>query len=170
MAAPRVYVAVIGPGQADPEAERAALRVGELLARAGAVVVCGGLGGVMEAACRGAEAAGGTSLAILPGESRAAANPHATLAIPSGMGEARNVLVVRSADAVVAVGGGFGTLSELALALKLGKPVVGLGTWELARAGERVPIPEAATPEEAVAVALSAAQRPEGDARGRRIP
>jgi uncharacterized protein (TIGR00725 family) len=95
------------------------------------VVVCGGLGGVMEAACRGAKDAGGTTVGILPGSDRAAANPFVDVAIPTGLGEARNALVVRAADALIAVGGGYGTLSEIALALKAGKPVVGVGTWDI---------------------------------------
>ena len=85
----------------------------------------------MEAACRGAAGAGGTSVGILPGSDRVAANPHVTVAIPTGLGEARNALVVRAADALIAVEGGWGTLSEIALALKAGKPVVGIGSWEL---------------------------------------
>ena len=94
-------------------------------------MVCGGLGGAMEAACRGAKAEGGTTVGILPGGDRSAANPYVDVAVPTGLGEARNALVVRAADAVIAVAGGYGTLSEIALALSAGKPVVGLGTWEL---------------------------------------
>ena len=101
-------------------------RSGRELARAGAVLVCGGLGGAMEAACRGAKAEGGTTLGILPGADRAAANPYVDVAVATGLGEARNALVVRAADAVIAVAGGYGTLSEIALALRAGKPVVGL--------------------------------------------
>jgi uncharacterized protein (TIGR00725 family) len=93
--------------------------------------VCGGLGGVMEAACRGAAGAGGTTLGLLPGTDRHDANPHVSVAVATGLGEGRNALVVRAADAVVAIGGGYGTLSEIALALKAGKPVIGLGTWEI---------------------------------------
>jgi uncharacterized protein (TIGR00725 family) len=95
------------------------------------VLVTGGLGGVMEAACRGARKAGGTTIGILPGTDRSAANPHVSVAIATGLGEARNALVVRSADAVIAIGGAYGTLSEIAFALKAGKRVVGLGTWEI---------------------------------------
>jgi uncharacterized protein (TIGR00725 family) len=95
------------------------------------VLVCGGLGGVMEAACTGAKGGGGTTIGILPGTDRAAANPFVDFAIPTGLGEARNALVVRAADALIAIGGGYGTLSEIAFALKAGKPVVGLGTWEI---------------------------------------
>src|SRR3954469_23483518 len=127
------YVAVVGPGEAEPDEIAAAERVGAELARGGAVVVCGGLGGVMEAACRGAKNAGGTTLGILPGSDRAAANDWVDVAVPTGLGEARNALVVRAADSVVAVAGGYGTLSEIALALKAGKTVVGVGTWELGR-------------------------------------
>ena len=107
----------------------------------GAVVVCGGLGGVMEAVCRGAQGAGGRTVGILPGDDRHQANPYVDVAVATGLGEARNVVVVRTADVVVAVGGEFGTLSEIALAIKLGKPVVGLGTWRLRQPeGRRVPI------------------------------
>jgi uncharacterized protein (TIGR00725 family) len=131
-----LHVAVIGPGDAAAKELADAEEVGRVLAEAGAVVVCGGLGGVMEAACRGARSAGGLTLGILPGRDRGEANEFVEVAVPTGLGEARNALVVRSADAVVAVGGAYGTLSEIALALKGGTPVVGLRTWELARGGE----------------------------------
>ena len=119
-------VAVVGAGRATPEDETAAHRIGLGLARAGATLVCGGLGGVMAAACAGAREADGTTIGILPGTDRRDANPHVTVAVPTGLGEARNALVVRAADAVVAVGGAYGTLSEIAFALKAGVPVVGL--------------------------------------------
>jgi hypothetical protein len=153
-----VYVAVIGPDSAD-EGELAASReVGEGLARAGAVLVCGGLGGVMEATCRGAREAGGVTVGVLPGETRAAANPWVQIAIPTGLGELRNGLVVRAADALIAVGGAYGTLSEIALALKTGRPVFGLNTWELARGGEPDSgIVTVSSPSEAVDQALGAA-------------
>jgi uncharacterized protein (TIGR00725 family) len=138
MAAGGPYVAVVGGSVADGRVDEAAEAVGRGLARRGAIVVCGGLGGVMEAACRGARAEGGTTLGILPGTDRADANPFVDVAVPTGMGETRNALVVRAADALIAVAGEFGTLSEIALALCLGKPVVGLWTWELARAGREV--------------------------------
>jgi len=125
------YVAVVGPGEASPDELHAAEEVGAGLAEAGAVVVTGGLGGVMEAACRGARSRRGRTLGILPGDDRDAANGWVEIAVATGLGELRNGLVVRAADAVVAIGGGHGTLSELALALKLGRPVVGLGTWEV---------------------------------------
>lgn len=126
-----IQVAVVGAANAPEEQCDLAEQVGLELAGAGAVIVCGGLGGVMEAACRGAKTAGGTTIGILPGNDREDANRWVDLAIPTGMGEGRNVLVVRASDAVIAVGGEFGTLSEIALALKLGKPVVGLGTWPI---------------------------------------
>jgi uncharacterized protein (TIGR00725 family) len=110
-------------------------------------VVCGGLGGVMEAACRGAKAGGGTTLGILPGSDRSAANEFVDVAVATGLGEARNALVVRAADALVAVGGAYGTLSEIALALKAGKRVAGVGTWEIEgveQAGDPVAAVEAA--------------------------
>ncbi len=125
------YVAVVGPGAATPDQSDAAEQVGRRLAEAGAIVVCGGLGGVMEAACRGAASAGGTTIGLLPGAERDAANAWVRVAIPTGLGELRNGLIVRSADAVIAVGGAYGTLSEVALALKTGVPVIGLGTWPI---------------------------------------
>jgi uncharacterized protein (TIGR00725 family) len=152
-------VAVVGGGEADEDTCRAAEAVGRGLARRGAVVVCGGLGGVMEAACRGAKAEGGTTVGILPGLQRAAANPFVDVALPTGLGEARNTLVVRAADALVAVAGEFGTLSEIAFALRLGVPVVGLRTWELAKAGRPVnAIVRVDDPDEAAARALELAR------------
>jgi len=145
------YVAVVGAGD-DVEARllAAAEAVGAELARRGAVVVTGGLGGVMEAACRGARSADGTTLGILPGDDRAAANAFVSIAVATGLGELRNGLVVRCADAVVAIAGGYGTLSEIALALKAGKPVVGIATWEIEA------VRAAADASEAVALALGA--------------
>jgi uncharacterized protein (TIGR00725 family) len=136
-------VAVVGPGDASPEELHAAEEIGAGLAAAGAVVVTGGLGGVMEAACRGARSRRGRTVGILPGEDRDAANGWVEIAIATGLGELRNGLVVRAADAVVAVGGGHGTLSEVALALKLGRPVVGVGTWKV-HGVEQVSTPGAA--------------------------
>jgi uncharacterized protein (TIGR00725 family) len=122
---------VVGPGDASAEELAAAEAVGRALAARGAVVVCGGLGGAMEAACRGAKEAEGTTVGILPGSERGQANAYVDVAVATGLGEARNVLVVRAADALVAVGGGHGTLSEIAFALKAGKRVVGLRSWEI---------------------------------------
>ena len=147
------YIAFVGPGKATPEQDAAAERVGRGLAERGAIVVCGGLGGVMAAACRGATAAGGVTIGMLPGLDRAAANEWVAIAIPTGLGELRNGLIVRSADAVIAVGGAYGTLSEVALALKTGIPVVGLGTWAIDG------IHALGSPREAVARALTLAAR-----------
>jgi len=138
------YVAVVGPNEASPPELQAAEDIGAGLAAAGAVVVTGGLGGVMEAACRGARSRRGSTVGILPGEDRAEANGWVEIAIATGLGELRNGLVVRAADAIIAVGGAYGTLSEVALALKLGRPVVGLGTWEVHG------IEHVSTPEEAL--------------------
>jgi uncharacterized protein (TIGR00725 family) len=150
-----LYVAVCGPDPCSPDVAERSEEVGRLLARAGAVLVCGGLGGSMEAASRGAAGEGGTVLGILPGTNRSGANRYLTLSIPTGMGEARNTLIVRSSDALIAVAGEFGTLSEIAFALKTGVPVVGLGTWELSKAGRKVEaFVEASSPEEAVREAL----------------
>jgi uncharacterized protein (TIGR00725 family) len=124
-------VAVVGPGEAAPEELEVAAEVGRLLAERGAMVVTGGLGGVMAAACRGAASAGGMTVGLLPGVDRSAANAWVRVAIPTGLGELRNGLVVRAVDAVIAVGGGYGTLSEVALALRARKPVVGVGSWDI---------------------------------------
>jgi uncharacterized protein (TIGR00725 family) len=160
------YITVIGAGQASDDEAAAAEEIGRLLAEAGAVLVCGGLDGVMDAAARGCEAAGGTSVGILPGDDRTVSSPHLTVRIATGLGEARNAIVARAADAVIAVGGEFGTLSEIALALKMGKPVVGLGTWTLDLEGlPGDPLQRAADPPEAVARALEAAERSAGSAR-----
>jgi uncharacterized protein (TIGR00725 family) len=126
-----IHVAVVGPGSAGEEQVAAAEEAGRLIAERGALLVCGGLGGVMEAACRGARSAGGTTLGLLPGDDRGDANPFVDIALPTGLGEGRNALVVRAADAVLAIGGGYGTLSEIALALRAGKPVIGVGTWDI---------------------------------------
>jgi len=160
MDAPPVYVAVCGPDPAPEEVAAQCESVGRALARAGAVLVCGGLGGAMEAAARGAAAEGGTVLGILPGADRRDANDFVTVAVPTGMGEMRNALVVRAADAVIAVGGEFGTLSEIAFALKTGAPVVGIGTWELTKSGGRAvdAIVRAQTADEAVAAAIRLAR------------
>ncbi len=154
-----VHVAVVGAGAGSEDLDRRAEEVGSGLARAGAVVVCGGLGGVMAAACRGARSEGGATIGILPGAERSEANQWVQVAIPTGMGEMRNVLVVRASDAVIAVGGEYGTLSEIAVALKLGRPVVGLGTWRLTRGDGAVDLGIRLVDDagEAVAAALEAA-------------
>lgn len=146
-------ISVIGSGTPDVRRDAAAERVGALLADAGATVVCGGLGGVMAAVCRGARRAGGATVGILPGTVPADANAWVDLALPTGMGEARNLLVVRAGRAVIAIGGGFGTLSELAFARKLNVPVVGLDTWRLPDDG----VTHVDDPQEAVERALTVA-------------
>lgn len=153
------YIAVVGPSAGTPAELAIGEAVGRGIAEAGGVLVCGGMGGVMEAAAGGCADAGGRSVGILPSESRLDANPYVTIAVATGMGEARNAIVVRTADAVIAVHGEFGTLSEIALALKMGKPVVGLGTWELGKDGEPVAaIVPASDPRQAVDTALRLAR------------
>lgn len=126
-----VHLGVIGPSDASPELRRVAAEVGRRAAAAGAVVFTGGLGGVMAAASRGAADSGGLTVGLLPGLDRAAANPWVRLAIPTGLGELRNGLLVRSCDALVAVGCSWGTLSEVALAVRTGVPIVAVDCWEL---------------------------------------
>jgi len=150
----RPVVAVCGSGAEEALSNRLAEEVGRLLAARGATLVCGGGGGVMAAACRGALGAGGTTVGILPGGDPAAANPYVQIAVATGMGHARNAIIVQTADVVIAVGGAFGTLSEIALARACGRPVVGLSSWELGGPGRPDTITPAATPEEAVGLAL----------------
>lgn len=134
----RRYVAVVGPSAASDEQAAAAEALGAALAGRGHVVVCGGGGGVMAAVSRGAAAAGGLVVGLLPGDDRRGGNPHLTVAIPTGLGELRNGLVVRAADAVVAVGGSWGTLSEVALAVRTGVPVLALGGWRVLAGDDEV--------------------------------
>jgi uncharacterized protein (TIGR00725 family) len=156
----RLQISVIGAGEDDEEILRDAEEVGRGIAEAGAVLVCGGLGGVMEAASRGASEAGGTVLGILPTLSPADANPYVTHAVATGTGHARNLAVVASGEAVIAVGGEWGTLSEIAYARKLGRPVVAIQSWALRnRAGADLGIVEAETAEEAVSAALARSAR-----------
>ena len=153
-------IAVIGGGQCTQKEARLAEEVGRELAKRGAVLVCGGLGGVMETACRGASSEGGTTIGILPGEDSQAANPYVQIPVATGMGYARNIAVVKSARAVIAVGGSYGTLSEIGHALQGGTPVIGLGTWSLSRNGrEDGAIIPAQSPAEAVDKALDLASK-----------
>ncbi|MGQ9502928.1 MAG: TIGR00725 family protein [Anaerolineae bacterium] len=148
-------IAVVGSALCSAHETALAEAVGRALAEAGATLICGGGSGVMEAACRGAKKADGLTIGVLPGFHASDANPFVDIPIVTGLGEARNVIIVRTARAVIAVGGEFGTLSEIAFALKLGRPVIGLETWELAKAGQPCPaIICAHTPEEAVRLAL----------------
>lgn len=146
-----MQIAVIGRGDCSDEEYAAAEAVGRLVAGNRGTVCCGGLGGVMEAACRGAKEAGGTTVGILPDVGEG--NPYLDVVVRTGMGHARNVILVNSADAVIAVGGGYGTLSEIAVALKTGKPVFGLGTWKIEG------VTACSTPEEAVTLAVRAGRR-----------
>lgn len=143
-------LAVIGAGECDPATAELAREVGRRIAEAGCVLVTGGLGGVMQAASQGACEAGGLVVGILPGEQPSEANPHVGVAIASGMGDARNTILANSADGFVAVGGSYGTLSEIAFALKRAKRVVSLGSWDVDPAVLR-----AGTPEEAVRLLLA---------------
>ncbi len=155
----RPIIAVVGGATPTPGEMAAAEAVGRALAEGGAVLICGGRGGVMEAACRGAKQACGFTVGILPGPDAQEANPYVDLPIVTGMGEARNVIIVRTAQAVIAIGGGFGTLSEIAYALRFGVPVVGLGTWRVEREGHPLPpIRYAESAEEAAALALALAK------------
>ncbi|TYO98793.1 hypothetical protein EDC39_105162 [Geothermobacter ehrlichii] len=150
----RLLIGVVGAGQASEKGARLAEKVGRRLAEAGAVLVCGGLGGVMEAACRGAVRAGGETIGLLPGPDPAAANDHVTLALPTGLGHARNVLIAQVSAALIAVDGEYGTLSEIAIGLKLGRPVVAIGSrWQVPG------IRPVETAEEAVELALRLAEK-----------
>lgn len=127
----RPIIAVIGGRNAEASLLALAEKAGALIADSGALLATGGLGGVMEAASRGANEAGGMTIGILPGDDKSAANPHVDIAIPTGFGIGRNIVLVRTADALLAIGGQYGTLSEIAYALQMGKPVAGIGTWEI---------------------------------------
>lgn len=151
----RPVVAVVGGSRCTPEEAELAREVGRLLAEAGAAVVCGGYGGVMEAVAQGVREKGGLAVGLLAGATAEGANPYLSLALPTGMGEMRNALIVRAAESVIAIGGGYGTLSEIALALRLGKPVIGLGTWEFrGPSGGPDPVLRVGTAAEAVRLAL----------------
>lgn len=129
----KTIIAVIGEGEATPENFKMAEKVGKLVAKAGAVLVCGGLTGVMEAAARGAKSEGGLTIGILPGSKRSDANPYIDIPIITGLGYARNKIVVKTGQVVIAIGGKYGTLSEIGFALGYGIPVVGIKTWKLTR-------------------------------------
>ncbi len=158
MAAKKRIIAVIGGGNCTKKEAKLAEEVGRQLARRGVTLVCGGLGGIMEAACKGASLAGGTTVGILPGDKSQTANPYVQIPIVTNMGYARNIAVVKSAQAVIAIGGSYGTLSEISHALQSGIPVIGLNTWSLSRNGREdksiIPAKDAA---EAVDKALNLA-------------
>ena len=153
------FIAVIGGSQPTSKETKVAEEVGRLLAKQGAILVCGGLGGVMEAACKGASSEGGITIGILPGDNRQAANPYVQIPIVTGIGYARNVAVVKSAQAVIAIGGNYGTLTEIGHALQSDLPVIGLNTWSISRNGEQDDsIIPAQSPAEAVKKALELAK------------
>ncbi|HTY73586.1 MAG TPA: dethiobiotin synthetase [Actinomycetes bacterium] len=154
-----VYVAVVGPSEAADDVLEAAFEVGRLLALAGVTVLTGGLGGVMAAAASGAAEGGGTVVGVLPGTDRAVAHPRLTVALATGLGELRGGLLVRGADAVICVGGSWGTLAEVALARRTGVPLVCLRGWRVLDAdGVEQELVHAATADEAVATCLAAAR------------
>jgi len=155
-----MIIAVIGDSSCPPKETKLAETVGEILAQHDAIVICGGLGGVMEAACRGARSRNGLSIGILPGEDSSAANPWVSIPVTTGIGYARNMAVVKSAQAVIAIGGSYGTLSEIAYALKSNIPVIGLNTWTLSQNGQRKdPIIRVNNAQEAVNTAISLAKK-----------
>ncbi len=133
MTVKEIIIAVIGTRKPSPEEGQLAQEVGRELAKNGIALICGGLGGVMAEACRGACAEGGLTIGVIPGDDRKSANPHVRIPIVTGIGYARNVIIIRSAQAVIAVGGGYGTLTDIGYALDAGIPVIGLKTWKISR-------------------------------------
>jgi conserved hypothetical protein, DprA/Smf-related, family 1 len=155
-----MIIAIVGDSSCSVDETELAETVGQQLAQRGATIICGGLGGVMEAVCRGAKSKGGLTVGILPGEHPDVANPWVDIPIATGVGYARNMAVVKSAQAVIAIGGNYGTLSEIAYALKSGIPIIGLNTWSLSRNGrEGSSIIKAHSATEAVDKAISLAER-----------
>ncbi|MBU0679312.1 MAG: TIGR00725 family protein [Verrucomicrobia bacterium] len=153
-------IGVSGPHSCNDEERELGFRVGAAIAGAGHILVCGGMGGMMEAAAEGARKSGGTTVGILPGDRREDANRFIDVALPTGLGPFRNALVVQACDAVIAIRGGYGTLSEIAFALRLGVPVVGLNTWAATQDGKTDPgIHVVSSPEEAVDTAIRLARR-----------
>jgi uncharacterized protein (TIGR00725 family) len=152
-------IGVMGPAVCDARVAAQAREVGQRIARAGAILICGGRGGAMEAAAEGAHEAGGVTVGILPGTDPSDANPYVDIPIVTGMGDARNAVNILSSDAIIAVNGGFGTLSEIALALKSRRPVVALGSWSILSPDGESPrgMVTAQSPEEAVARAIALA-------------
>jgi len=149
----KIYIGVIGAGQCNHEQYQTALELGQEIARAGAILVCGGMDGVMKAAAEGCRITGGVSLGIIPGVEKQAANEFHDYIIATGFGEARNLVIIRTADVIIALPGKYGTLSEIGFALKMNKPVISLGSWDVS-----VSISPAETPKEAVQLALKAIQ------------
>ncbi|HAG11232.1 MAG TPA: TIGR00725 family protein [Desulfotomaculum sp.] len=151
---PVLYIGVIGAGECTKKEASLAEEVGFEIAQRGAVLICGGRGGVMEASAKGARRADGIVIGILPGRNRSESNPYLTIALPTGLGDARNAVITCASDVLIAVSGGYGTLSEIGLALKMGKPVVGLSTWEMKRGMQDFAVRLAYSPMEAVETAF----------------
>jgi uncharacterized protein (TIGR00725 family) len=152
----KLLIGVIGASRCSARGYEWAREIGRLVAEKGAVVVCGGLKGIMEAACRGCLEAGGETLGILPGGDPADANPYVTMAVPTSMGHARNVIIAHTARALIAVEGEYGTLSEMAIGLKLGRPVIALGSWTGIDG-----VIQVSSPHEAVSQAFKLLRQPE---------
>lgn len=152
-------MAVIGGHKCSYEVEQNAIKIGKLLAEVGAIVVCGGLGGVMQAVSKGVDSGGGVSVGVLPGEDKSSANPFIDIPIATGLGYTRNTIVAGCADIVIAFPGEYGTLSEIAFALNMKKPVIGLGTWDIRG------VIAAKTPEEAIDLVKALAQKASGKER-----
>jgi hypothetical protein len=151
----RQIIGVIGESFPSQEGKKLAFEVGVEIAKTGAILICGGLGGVMEEACRGAKSQQGLTIGILPTTDKATANPYIDIPIVTGLSEARNIIIVRSANAVIAIEGSYGTLSEIAFCLKLNVPLIGLRTWQLQRQDHEIPpIRYVQTAKEAVAIAI----------------
>lgn len=158
----RKFIAVIGGSECTAQEARLAEEAGREIAKRGAILICGGLGGVMAAACKGANTEGGMTVGILPGDSRQSGNPYVEIPIVTNLGEARNVIVVKSAHAVIAIGGGYGTLSEIGHALRNNLPVIGLKTWSISRNGKPDnSLITARSPAEAVNIAFDLTQQVE---------
>ena len=155
----KAAIGVIGTSSPSREEWEAAYEVGKQIALNGGVTITGGLGGVMEAASKGAKESGGTTVGILPGGRASDANLYVDVAIVTELAEARNLIIVKSSDALIAVGGGYGTLSEIALGLRAGIPVIGIKTWELSKAGKNdESIVRTESPEHAVKLAFELAE------------
>ncbi|MEW6607644.1 MAG: TIGR00725 family protein [bacterium] len=154
-----MQIGVIGESYPSDEGKKLAFEVGEEIAKAGAILICGGLGGIMESACCGAKSQGGLTIGILPGTAKTSANPYIDIPIVTGLDQARNIIIVRSCEAIIAIEGSYGTLSEMAFCLKLNVPLIGLRTWHLERRNhEKPPIIYAQTAKEAVGLGIKFAQ------------
>ena len=155
----RKVISIIGGAECSEVERKIAEHVGYLLAKEGVILLCGGRGGVMEAACRGSWNAGGTTIGLLPGKDFSEGNPYLDIVLPTGMGNLRNALVAQAGECIIAIGGGYGTLSEIGIALKSGRKVIGIGTWNAVdNSGKEIKILQASSAEEAVKLALKDSQ------------